>query len=132
MAKPVRQVNNNSGEKTCFRETQKKTRAVKLPRRMNHGNQNGDKSPGNQDARNPFPRTPAFHDQRSRNLKQKVASKKNPCAQSEYAIGEAQVVGHLQAGKTHVDAIEIRDEIKNEEKRQQSPRDAAPGSLSHF
>ncbi len=99
---------------------------------MNHGNQNGDESPGNQDARDPLPGAPALHDQRSRNLKQKVARKKNPRAQSEYAIGEAQIVRHLQAGKTHVDAIEIRDEIKNEEKRQQSPRDAAPGSLSHF
>src|SRR5258706_11256041 len=127
MAEPVRQVNNNAGEKTCLRETQKKTRAVKLPWRMNHGNQNSDQSPGNQDARNPFPGAPAFHDQSSRNLKQEIASKKNPRAQSEYAIGKTQVVGHLQACKTHVDAVKIRDEVKNEEKRQQSPRDAAPG-----
>src|SRR5258706_5476142 len=112
MTKPMRQVNNNAGEKTCFRETQKKTRAVKLPWRMDHGNQYSDEAPGNQDARNPFPGAPAFHDQRSRNLKQKVARKKNPRAQSEYAIGEAQVVGHLQARKSHVYAIETLDVVK--------------------
>jgi hypothetical protein len=62
MAEPMRQVDDDSGEKTCFREAQEKTCAVKLHRRMNHGNKYGDESPGDQDAGNPLPGAPALDD----------------------------------------------------------------------
>src|SRR6267378_2542371 len=130
MPEPMRQVDDDAGEKTCFREAQKKTGDIKLHRRMNHGDQYGDESPGNQDARNPFPSAPALHNERSRNLKQEVTGKKNACAQTKYAIRETQVVGHLKAGKTHVDPIQICDEVKDEEEGQEPPGDAAPGSFS--
>src|SRR6266404_375197 len=78
MPEPMCQVDDNAGEKTCFGEAQKKTGDVKLHRRMNHGDQYGDESPGNQDAGNPFPRAPALHDERSRNLKQEITGKKMP------------------------------------------------------
>src|ERR1700674_101824 len=98
---------------------------------MNHGNKYGDESPGNQNAGNPPPGAPALHDKRSGNFKQEVASKKDARAQAEYAIGETQIVGHLQACKAHVNPIQICDEVKYEQKRQESPRDTAPGSLPH-
>jgi len=40
-------------------------------------------------------------------------------------------VGHLKAGKTHVDPIQICDEVKDEEEGQEPPGDAAPGSFSY-
>src|ERR1700682_2491716 len=114
----MRQVYDDAWEKTGFRKTQKKTCAVKLHRRMDHGNQNGDQSPGNQDAGNPLPGAPTLHDQRARNLKKEVASEKNARTQAEYALRETQVVGHLEARKTHINAIQVCNKIKNEEKRQ--------------
>ena len=72
-----------------------------------------------------------MQNQVARNLKQEVARKKNACAQTKYAIGETQVVGHLKAGKTHVDPIQICDEVKDEEEGQEPPGDAAPGSFSY-
>ena len=124
MTKPVREVDEDAGEKARFRRAQEKPRAVKLRRRSNHRHQNGDESPGNQNARNPAPRAPALDNQRAGNFKQKISGKENPRAQAEYAVGKSQVAGHLQAGKTDVYAVEIRDEIQDEKKWQQTPRDA--------
>jgi hypothetical protein len=41
-------------------------------------------------------------------------------------------VGHLEAGKTDVYAIQVSDEIEDEKKRQQTPRNAPPRALSNI
>src|SRR5712672_932202 len=91
MTEPVGEVDKDAGEKAGFRRAQEKPRAVKLRWRSNHRYENGDESPGNQDASNPAPRAPALHDQRAGNFEQEISGKENSRSQTEYAVSESQV-----------------------------------------
>ena len=84
--------------------------------RPNERHQNGNESPGDHDAREPFASAPSLDDEAPGNFKEQVADEKYSRAQTEDAIAEAQVVHHFQSGIADVDAVEKRNYEKSEEK----------------
>src|ERR1700759_785764 len=97
---------------------------------MHETHADGDASPCHQDARDPAASAPAFDDDGSGNLQQKITNEENSRAQAENAVAEAKVSGHFQAREADVDAIEIRNDVENEQIGQQAHRDAPDGAFS--
>ena len=93
--------------------------------RSNESHKDGNKSPGDHDAREPFASAPALDDEAAGNLKEQVADKEDAGAEAEDTVTEVEVVRHFEGGVADVDAVEKRDDEKGEEKRQEAPRDAA-------
>src|SRR5215469_5753598 len=66
--KPVREINNHSGEKTGLCQSQKKAGNIKLACGVNEASENGNPTPGDHDSRNPLTRTPTLDDDGARDL----------------------------------------------------------------
>src|SRR6476646_1984021 len=87
-AKPVRQVNNHSGEEAGFCKSQKETSSVELPGAMDEACQDRHYSPGDHDPCNPLPCAPAFHNNRSWYLEQNVGQIKQAYTETVHAIAK--------------------------------------------
>jgi hypothetical protein len=75
----------------------------------------GDKSPAEHDARDPFPRAEPFQREVRRHLKNEIAEEENGSAETVSGGGKPQVAVHRQRGEAHVHAVEIGDEIADDQ-----------------
>src|SRR5579862_3073412 len=130
VAKPMGEIDNDTGKEARLRDPEQKSRQIKLARRVYRRHQDGNEPPGHQDSRDPLASAPPFHDQGSRYFKEKVANRENAGAQAKDAIAEVQIARHLQARVTYVDAIQKRDYVENKKEWQQAAGDASRGTLS--
>src|SRR5215469_15587362 len=117
---PVRQVDNHPGEETRFREAQQKPSDVKLFGTTDECGENGDQTPGDHNARDPPPCAPSFDGDRTWHLKQDVAQIKHADAKAIDAIAETEVCSHSKIGKRDIDAIDVVDDINQEDEWQQT------------
>jgi hypothetical protein len=78
-------------------------------------------APDDQDARNPDAGADSVQQQITRDLEQEVAKKENTADQSELLAGDSQVLIHRQGGKSDVGAIEVANEVKHKDKRDDLP-----------
>src|SRR5258707_894541 len=62
VAKPVRQVDDDTGQKSGFGGPNEKSYKIKLTLSMDEGHQHRDHSPDNHDAGDPAPSAPALND----------------------------------------------------------------------
>src|SRR5260370_12422159 len=76
-------------------------------------------TPAQKNARNPDARTNLVQHQIAGHFKQEVSDEENTGGQSILLAGEAQIFVHGQSGKANVDAVHERDDVKQEEKRNQ-------------
>ena len=58
----------------------------------------------------------------ARHLEEEVADEEDAGAQSVYRIAEAQIGFHLELSEADIDPIQIREDVTDEQKRNQSPR----------
>src|SRR5579864_5380536 len=124
-SEPVREVHENAGEESGFGHAQQDSNEVEMHGRPDERHQDGDESPGDHDACEPFAGAPALHDEAAGNFEEQVADKKYSRAEAKNAVTEAQIVRHFEGGVADVHAIEKRNHKKCEEERQETPRDAA-------
>ncbi len=54
-----------------------------------------------------------------------IAGEENSRAETEDGVGKMQLRGHLQTREADVDAVDIGDDVEQEKKRHQPPRNAA-------
>src|SRR5262249_49456383 len=80
-------------------------------------------------AGDPYPRADFFENDVARHLEQAIAPEERGGPQRIDRRGEAEVRVHGQRGKADVDAVEIADEIRYEQQRQESNIDLTNGRL---
>src|SRR5262245_12413775 len=129
---PVCQVNNHSWEEAGLRESKKEPSHVELPRCSYEARQDCDQSPRDHYSRNPFPGTPAFDDDCSRYFKQNITDIEDAYSKTINAVAEAQIDAHPEIGKGNVDAVNVVDDIDQEDERQKTERNTPPGSDADF
>src|SRR5438477_2683175 len=111
-------VNNDARKETRFGHTEKEAREVELQWRANKRGQRRNETPRDEDARKPFARAPPFHKQRARNLENEITDKEDTDTEAKNLLGKLQVAGHAQFGEANVGAVEIGNDIKQEDQRQ--------------
>ena len=70
-----------------------------------------------------------FHDQRTRNFQRQIADEKNARAKTKDRLRKLEILRHVQLGERHVRAVQVRDDVENEDERQNPPGDLLPNSL---
>ena len=65
--------------------------------------------------------------ERAGDFEEQVADEEQPDADPEHGVGEAEVGLHPQLGEPDVGAVEVRDDVQEEEQREDAPRDLPPG-----
>src|SRR5438552_3154580 len=130
VAEPVGQIDDHSRQEPCFGGAHQETHPIELSRRVNESHQHGYDSPGNHDASDPAPGTPSLYDQCARNFQQEVPKKENAGAEANHTGAETQVSRHLQSRRSNVHSIQKSNHVEHKQKREKSPRNAAPGAYS--
>ena len=62
-------------------------------------------------------------------FEEEVADEKDACTESVDGIGELQILKHLKFGKADVDAVDIGDDVTDEQDGHQTPGDPRVGFL---
>ncbi len=99
LAKPVRQVENDTGEKAGFGYTEQKTRDTQLGHAMHESGGCGHDSPRNQNASDPNPRPDPVHQQIAGNLTNDVADEEDSRDQPKLLAADAQFPVHRQCSE---------------------------------
>src|SRR5262249_21352804 len=126
-----RQIDDDPGKESRFRQAEDKSRGIELPRRVYRSHEDGHQSPTDQNARDPFARAPPLCDQRAGNFENKIADEKDAGAQSEDAVAEGEVMRHLQPGVTDVYAIQKGNDVEEKQKWQEPPGDTAARAVAN-
>src|SRR5260370_23408341 len=118
---PRAQVKNYPGKETSYGSPEKKPQRIERSHGVNGKHAAGSNATADHQKRNPSARADALQRQICRHLKQKIAEKENSRAEAVNRVAEAELCLHLQRGKAHIDAVEIRDHIQEKQKRKQAP-----------
>src|SRR5208282_3919418 len=95
------------------------TRRSSDPR--DEGHRPGDDAPGEQDARDPYPRADFVQDDVRGHFEQKIRKEEYARAEAERRLGELEVGIHRQLGEADVHSVEISDEIAEDQEGDESP-----------
>jgi hypothetical protein len=124
---PMAEVGDDARKKSRLGDAKQDAHGVKLGRGVNQTGSRRHASPHQHRDRDRLASAPTVDEHRPRNAKERVAGEENPGAKAENGVREMQLRRHLQTGETDVDAVDVGDDVEQEEKRHQSPRDAAHG-----
>ena len=92
-------------------------------------NDAGHESPADHDPADPQAGAHPVQNHVAGHFEEEVADEEDACAEAVDRFTEAQIVEHLQLGKSDVDAIEVGDQVAQHQERQEPPRDLAIGSF---
>src|SRR5580704_8802156 len=120
------QVNDHSWKKTCLCHPKKKTGRIELSGAAHHTGKNSCQSPGNHDSRGPFSCAPALYDDGAGYLEQDIADEEHRYSQTVNAITESEIKIHFQGREGHIGTVQVGNQIKEEDERQQPPGDSSP------
>jgi hypothetical protein len=99
---------------------------------MNKTGRGGYAAPSQHGGRHDLARTPFFNQQCARNTQHYVADEENAGAKAEHGVGEVQLRGHFEAREADVVAVDVGNDVEQEEKGHQPPRDAPAGAFSEI
>src|SRR5450755_2841886 len=100
-------------------------------RGADEGHPNRDQSPRDHDARDPAPRTPALDDESAGNFQNDIAEGEDAGPEADHAIVEAEIGRHLQGGGGEIVAIEVGNDVKQEQIRQKTQGNPAAGAAGN-
>jgi hypothetical protein len=84
--------------------------------------------PGEHDASDPYPRTKFIKSEIAGHFEEEISNKENPGRPAERCGAEREVFAHRGIGKSDVHAINIVNEITDNQKGDEAPRDLVHGS----
>src|SRR6267378_6755428 len=99
---------------------------------MNKGHDHSYDSPGNHDASDPAACAPPLGDQRAGDFQDQVTEEEHAGSKTDHPVVEAQVTRHLEGRGADVHAVQKSDDIKQEQKGEESPRDSFSRALTSF
>src|SRR5262249_17640974 len=79
------------------------------------------------DPREPATGAPAFDQQRAGDLQQDITDVEQPGPEPEHLIVEAEVAGHPQAGKAYIGAVQVGNQVEEQQERHQPQGHAGHG-----
>lgn len=126
---PIREVQDDPREEAGFCQPQQEAHHVEHGRRGHEHHGRRDDAPRDHDPRDPDACAHAVQDHVARHFKEEVTDEEDAGAEPVDGLAELEVVEHLQLGKAHVDAIEIRDHVAQQQERNQAPRHFAVGGF---
>src|SRR5712664_2703162 len=141
--KPQGQIKEDAGEETGLARAEQQTKRIENPfvrnsscsgYRWNKGERSRDDPPGDHDAGDPKPRANSLEKDVGRHLKQEIGDEKQPGTQSKGRLAETKRLVHMKLCEADIHAIEISNEITQDQKRYQPPHhlaDYTPFQLMH-
>ena len=126
-SEPAREIDHYAGIEACFSSTQQEARGVELSGCVDEGGENGDQTPRNHDARDPFASAPSLDQDGAGNLEQNISQEENAGSQAIHAIGESEVNAHAESCEGDIDAIDEIDEVEKTQKREEARSNSAAG-----
>ncbi|RMT42420.1 hypothetical protein ALP48_05438 [Pseudomonas syringae pv. solidagae] len=121
---PAREVQHDAGEETGLCHTGQKAQHVELDQRGDEQQAGRKDSPGNHHQTDPATRPKAVQRQIAGQATQHVANEEDTGAQAIDRLAETQGIEHLQLGKADVHAVEVIEQVTNEDKRDKAQGDA--------
>ena len=113
------------GKNPASAGAQQETQRVETVGSSNHDHRRRDHAPEHHEQGNPTARADSLQGEVARHLEEEIAGEEHSGAESVNGVGEGELLAHLERGESDVDAIEIRDDVEQEEERDQSPRQLA-------
>ena len=113
--KPLRQVIDDAREEAGLGGAEQKAQHVETGGALHEHHAGRHEAPRDHDARDPQPGADAGEDDVARNLEQRVADEENAGAEPVGRRRETERGVHLQRREADVDAIEIRDDVEQEQ-----------------
>ena len=118
---PSFQIQNDARKKSCLRRPKQKAQHVETAWRVSQRHARRDHPPRNHQQRNPPLRTKTLKRKITRNLEQEISSEEHARAETVDCVVKMQFLLHLKRSKTHIDTIQIGDDIEEKKKRHQPP-----------
>ncbi len=130
---PLGDVIQHARKKARLGRAQQKAHYVKTGGALDERHAHGDRAPGDHDPRKPAPRAKALEHQVAGDLKQEITDEEQPRTQPIGGITDADIGAHVQLGEAHGRTVHIRDEVQEDQKRDEFQGDATdkPEFLAH-
>jgi hypothetical protein len=116
LTKPIGQIQNDSRKKRSFGYSEQKTNDVKLSDALHETGGHSHNAPTEQNSGDPDARPDLMQQEIARNFKDDIADEENPGYEPKLPTGDSQFLVHRQGGKPNIDAVDKRDDVKNEQK----------------
>ena len=121
--KPMAEVIDDAGQEPGFGDAEQEAQHVEARRALHEQHRDRQHAPRDHDARDPEPRADAREDQVARHLEQRVADEEHARAESVDGGAEPEIAVHLQRREADVHAVDPRDDVEQQQERQQAPAD---------
>ena len=119
--KPVSQVHDHPGEEPSLRQAEQEPHGVELKRCFHERRRSSQDPPSDHDPTDPLPCAPLFDQKRAGDLEDEVADEENSGTETHHLVVEGRhVLGHLDRGQGHVDAVDVGDRVAQEQERKQA------------
>ena len=125
---PEGEIENDAGEEPGFGDAEQEAQHVERRLAAREHHRRRDESPEHHDARDPHARTDALQQQVARHFEEEVADEEHARADPVGGVRQAEVGLHLQPREPDVDAIQVGEDVAQEQERQQPPRHRAVGA----
>jgi hypothetical protein len=124
---PQREVEQHAGREAGFEHPDQKAQQVELCGRGHEHHRGGGQPPQHHDAQQRAPDARARQQQVAGQLEQRIPQEEDARAQAEHGVGKPQPGLHLQLRIAHVAAVQVVEDVADEEQRHQAPGDAGVG-----
>src|SRR6266702_2349139 len=122
---PVGEVENHAGKVSGFRDAEKAADGVKLQGSADEGGAARDDAPGNEHTADPDASADPVEDDVAGDCEEEVSEEEYAGAEAVDAVTEFEVADHLQFGEADVHAIDVGNDVGDEQDRHDAPGDLA-------
>src|SRR3569833_572172 len=124
---PVGQIQDDAGKESGFGDAEQEAQDVEAPFAGDERHRARDDAPGHHDARDPAAGAEFLQRQVARHLEDEIADEEDAGSPGEDQGRELQLRVHGQRGKAEIDAVQIGEEVRKHQERNQPPGDRANG-----
>ena len=119
--KPVAEVERDARKEAGFRRAEQEAQEVEAPRALHEDRRGGNQAPADHDPREPGARADAVEDHVARHFEEAVAEKQDAGAAAELRRRQPELAVHRQRGEADVVAVEVVEDVRDGQDRQQPP-----------
>ena len=120
---PEGQVQDDAGEEAGLEGAEQEAQHVELHRRGHEHHARGDDAPAEHDSQQRLARADLLEHQIAGHFEEEVADEEDAGAQAVDGVAEGQRLLHLQLRVADVDAVEVGDEVADDQQRHDAPAD---------
>ena len=127
--KPISEIEDDAGKESGFGGPQEKAYEVEAAGAAHQGHAAGENSPGGHDDGDPAARPEAQQDEVAGNFEECVAKEEEAGTGAVDGVGESQVAADGERCEAEIDAVEIGENVKREEKWDEPPENPAQNAV---